>query len=142
MDKVVVDSSVVIKWFVTEPHSAEAHRVLAEYQAGALNFLAPDLLYAEMGNIVWKKHRFQGVATADAQLIIDNFRALTFTVTATVVLLEDAYRLAVRHQRTVYDSLYVALSVREACRMVTADQKLVNALGPLFPNLIWVDNWP
>src|SRR5262249_30820562 len=142
MDKVVVDSSVVIKWFVTEPHSAEARRVLAEYQTGALDLLAPDLLYAEMGNIVWKKHRFQGMAAADAQLIIDTFRALMFTVTATAVLLEDAYRLAGMHQRTVYDPLYLAVSVREGCRLVTADQKLANAVGPAFPNLTWVGNWP
>lgn len=28
MDRIVIDSSVVIKWFVTEPFSGEARRVL------------------------------------------------------------------------------------------------------------------
>ncbi len=32
MAEIVVDSSVVIKWFVTEPFSEEARRVLAGYQ--------------------------------------------------------------------------------------------------------------
>ena len=58
MDPVVVDSSVAIKWFVVEPYSAEAHSILEEYQADTLRLLAPALLYAEVGNIVWKKHRF------------------------------------------------------------------------------------
>jgi hypothetical protein len=44
LDKVVVDSSVAIKWFVTELYSVEAHYILEEYQAGTLTLLAPDLL--------------------------------------------------------------------------------------------------
>jgi predicted nucleic acid-binding protein len=104
MDKVVVDSGVVIKWFVVEPYSIEARRVLSDYQTGSITLLAPDLINAEVGNIIWKKHIFQGMAAADAQSVIDTFRKLTFTLTPTADLLADAYRLAVAHQRTVYDS--------------------------------------
>jgi predicted nucleic acid-binding protein len=82
MDDVVVDASVVIKWFVAEPHSAEARKLLTDHQAGTLNFLVPDLLYAEVGKIVWKKHRLQGMAAADAQQIIDAFRKVRFVATA------------------------------------------------------------
>ncbi len=142
MDQVVVDSGVAVKWYVAESYSAEARRVLGEYQAGSLNFLAPDLIYAEVGNIAWKKHLFQGMAAADAQMIIDSFRTLTFTLTPTAALLDDAFRLAVTHRRTVYDAMYLALSVREKCRFVTADEKLVNAVGASFPNLVWVAKWP
>jgi predicted nucleic acid-binding protein len=142
MDKVVVDSSVVIKWFVTEPHSAEASRLLNEYQSGAVGLFAPDLIYAEVGNIVWKKQRFQGLAAVDAQQIIDTFRKYAFSVTSTADLLDAAFRLAVAHQRTVYDSLYLALSIRENCRFATADEKLVNALGVAIPNLVWIALWP
>jgi predicted nucleic acid-binding protein len=63
-------------------------------------------------------------------------------VTSTAVLLEEAYRLAVTHQRTVYDALYLALSLREHCPWVTADEKIVNALVATFPHIIWVANWP
>jgi predicted nucleic acid-binding protein len=132
MDKVVVDSSVVIKWFVTEPHSAEARRLLNEYQSGAVGLFAPDLIYAEVGNIVWKKQRFQGLAAVDAQQIIDTFRRYAFSVTSTADLLDAAFRLAVAHQRTVYDSLYLALSIRENCRFATADEKSSTHLGRRF----------
>jgi predicted nucleic acid-binding protein len=142
IDKVVVDSSVAIKWFVTEPHSVEARRLLNEYQTGALGLFAPDLIYAEMGNIVWKKQRFQGLAAVDAQQIIDTFRKYAFSVTSTADLLDAAYRLAVAHQRSVYDAVYLALSIRENCPLVTADEKLVNALGAAIPSLVWIPNWP
>src|SRR5436309_14562388 len=142
MENLVVDSSVAIKWFINEPHSAEARRILNDYHAGALGFLAPDLIYAEVGNIVWKKHRFHGMVAADGRLILDTFCTYAFTLTSTAALVGDAYDLAVAHQRTVYDAMYLALSVRESCRMVTADQRLVNALGATFPNLVWIGNWP
>src|SRR5579884_1513557 len=118
MEYLVVDSSVAIKWFVNEPHSAEARRILNGYHAGTLGFLAPDLIYAEVGNIIWKKQRFQGLAVPDGQLILDTFRTYAFTLTPTSVLLGDAYQLAVSHQRTVYDAMYLALSLRENRRMV------------------------
>ncbi len=142
MDKLVVDSSVAIKWFVVEPYSVESGRVLNEYQAGNFTLLAPDLLNAEFGNIVWKKQTYQGLTASDAQQIIAAFRKLTFTFVSTADLLEDAYRLATKHQRTVYDSLYLALSLREQCRFVTADEKLVNAIQSTMPDVIWVANWP
>ena len=56
MDILVIDSSVAVKWFVVEPYSTEARRILDAYQNGTLSFLAPDLINAEFGNIIWKKH--------------------------------------------------------------------------------------
>lgn len=52
MTLLVVDSSVVIKWFVPEMLSPNALVLLDEYQSGQYHFLAPDFLNAEIGNIV------------------------------------------------------------------------------------------
>ena len=142
MTKLVVDASVAIKWFVHEPLSVEARRILDDYQAGTLSMLAPDLIYAEVGNIVWKKHIFQGLEADDAKTIVDEFRKLVITVTATADLLDDAYSLAVGHRRSVYDSLYLALTVRENCQFVTADEKLANAVRYTLPSVVWLANWP
>jgi predicted nucleic acid-binding protein len=95
-----------------------------------------------VGNIIWKKHTFQGLVAADAQSILDAFCKLTFKLTSTADLLDDAYHLAVTHRRTVYDALYLALSMREHCRFVTADERLVNAVRASLPGAIWLANWP
>lgn len=142
MTRLVVDSSVAIKWFIVEPHSPQARRILTDYQNGAINFHAPDLINAEFGNIVWKKHIFQGLAADDAQAIINGFTKLSFALTSTANILDDAYRLAITYRRSVYDSLYLALSIREQCRFVTADEKMCNAISSSFSNLIWLGNWP
>lgn len=141
MAALVVDSSIVIKWFLLEPFSAEARTIRAVAQAGTLAHHAPDLIYAELGNIVWKKHTLQNLAAVDANAIINTIRALPFTTTPTAVLLDDAYRLAVTHHRTVYDALYLALSEREQCPCVTADERLVNAVAGALPRVVWLGHW-
>lgn len=142
MPDLAVDCSVAIKWFVVEPFSAEAARILTAGRAGALTLHGPDLLCAEMGNIAWKKRLIQGVAAADAQQIIDDFCTIPFTPTSCAHLLTDAYRLAVTHRQSAYDSFYLALSDRLQCPFVTADQRLYNAVGPAFPRMIWIGDWP
>jgi predicted nucleic acid-binding protein len=83
MDDLVLDGSVAAKWFVAEPHSVEALRVLTDHQAKKLRFLAPDLIYAEVGNIAWKKHLFQGMSASAAQQLVAAFRALPIAVAPT-----------------------------------------------------------
>ena len=142
MDSLVIDSSVAVKWFIAEPYSAEARRILDAYENGLLSFLAPDLINAEVGNIVWKKQAFQGLDASDAQDVLEEFRRLQFTLIPSAELLGEAYKIAVAHRRTVYDALYIALSVREGCQFVTADEKLANAVGAAFPGIVWLANWP
>jgi predicted nucleic acid-binding protein len=139
--EIVVDSSVAIKWFVPQPNSTKAREVLDAYQNSELIILAPDLIYAEVGNIIWKINRFQGLSQVDAEDILNTFQAIEFVITPSSLLLADAYHLAVVHQRTVYDSLYLALSLRQQCQFVTADEKLVNSVSSVFLNVIAIENW-
>ena len=140
--ELVVDSSVTVKWYVDEQYSSEARRILADYKTRSLILLAPDLVHAEFGNIMWKKQTFQGFDANDAKMIVSKFCAeKVFRLASTEDLLEDAYPLAIAHKRTVYDMLYLALSLRFGCQFVTADEKLVNAIGSAFPNVVWLANW-
>jgi len=49
-------------------------------------------------------------------------------------------RIAIETGRTFYDSLYVALAEALSCPLVTADEKLYDALrtGPLGSTVRWV----
>jgi predicted nucleic acid-binding protein len=48
-------------------------------------------------------------------------------------LLPEALTIAVAFGRTVYDSLYLALANTLKCEVITADERLVNALAAHFP---------
>ena len=141
MEKIVIDSSVAVKWFVMETDSMKARQILLEYKQGFWEFLAPDLIYAEYGNIIWKKQIFQGFDANDADSAVRDFQNIQFTLTTTRNLFNEAFQIAVKHQRTFYDSLYLALSLQENCEFVTADEKFYNSVKQNFPNIVLLANW-
>ena len=70
-----------------------------------------------------------------SRLVIDSGVAVKWFVSEAQSA--DAARI-----RDAYDSLYLALALREGCPFVTADQKLVNALAGTVPGVTWLGNWP
>ena len=139
--RVVIDSSVAVKWFVNEPDSPIAHQILDVYREGRLTMLAPTLIYAEVASIIWKKCVLQGMGAAPVQNVLDDFRLLDFETIPISELVDDALRLAVEHRRTVYDALYLALCQREQCPFVTSDERLVNAVKLAMPNVLLLSDW-
>ncbi len=141
MSKVVIDSSVVIKWFLDEEDSDKAQSIYDDYEKGSLTLIAPDLLNMEIGNIMWKHVVHRGMSAVDAQDVIDRFIELELNLVPTTELLNEAYRIAVTYKRSVYDSTYVALSIQDDCRFVTADEKLYTAVGKALSNVVLLTNW-
>lgn len=136
MSRHIVDASVVIKWFVEEVHAAQARSL----QNDGYELLAPDLLWPESGNILWKKVQ-RGELTADgARLIREGLEKQPIHVLPSVLLLEPALEIAFDTGRTVYDSYYLALAMLAGCRLVTADHRLFNSLqgSPYDGHLLWI----
>jgi len=141
MKNVVVDSGITVKWFIEEADSDTAQLIYNDYESGILSLLAPSLIHAEYGNVIWKKLVFQGVSKEETDFAIQNFQNISFILTPITLLFDDAYQIAVRHKRSFYDSLYLALSIRENCEFVTADEKFYNAVRKVFPRIILLSDW-
>jgi predicted nucleic acid-binding protein len=123
----VVDASVVIKWFVPEVHSDAARRLL-EYSH---QFVAPDLLLVETANAIWKKVRRGELSHQNGQRLVSNIGRAAVETISCRTLAGDAYALAAAIGRTVYDAMYLALAVQLETRMITADERLARALAPI-----------
>ena len=141
MENLAVDSGIVVKWFVPEHDSAQAKLIYEDYQTGNLELLAPDLIYAEFGNIMWKKRLFQNLSEPNANNALALFQTIKFKLTLSSVLFDEAFEIAIKYRRAFYDSLYLALSERARCRFVTADEKFYNSLRKDFPNIILLADW-
>jgi predicted nucleic acid-binding protein len=120
----VVDASVVVKWFVPEIHSDTARRLLVLPH----EYVAPDLLFAETANTVWKKIRRGELTAEQGQQLVADIGRIAVEAVSCRALAEDAHALANATGRTVYDSMYVALAVRLKTRAITADDRLEAAL--------------
>jgi predicted nucleic acid-binding protein len=134
----VVDASIVMKWHVSEVHTDAALRLLRN-EAPVLH--VPDLMFPEVGNILWKKTRRGDLTEQQARGIGRLVIMAPVTVHPSAPLIEAALEIAMRTGRTVYDSLYVALAMQLNGRLVTADEKLYNALkdGPLSTRILWIE---
>lgn len=121
MSVFIVDASVVIKWFVPEVHSDAARQLLQTTD----QYLAPDLLFPEVGNVIWKKVRRDELSPRQGRdLALDISKVAVETVPARS-LFEDACDMAIATGLTVYDATYVALAARLETKMITADERLV-----------------
>jgi predicted nucleic acid-binding protein len=123
--KIVVDTSVLIKWVKTKDEKLlrEARRLLTAIERRPLEVHVPALLLYEVGNILLLK---TDLDTADLNNAISDIEALPFTVAPPATpLLKRAARLGKELRLTFYDSSFVALAVELDCSLITAD-------GPLF----------
>jgi predicted nucleic acid-binding protein len=136
MKAYVVDASVVAAAFFQEEHAEVARSLLA----GRRDLLAPDLIHAEVANVIWKRQRRDEIDEDEARGLLADVLRLPLQVTPSRDLLEPALELALPTHRTVYDCLYLALAVRSKSAVHTSDKRLVNALadGPLKKYVAWI----
>jgi predicted nucleic acid-binding protein len=121
----VVDASVVIKWYVPEADLAAAHAL----RAPGVRLAAPDLLFVETANVLWKLVRRGEMPSSEAIEIIERIAASPFATYSNESLARDALDLAIATGLTAYDASYVALAARLATHCLTADQKLMRRVA-------------
>jgi predicted nucleic acid-binding protein len=125
----VIDASVLVKFFIPEILSEKAEELNARSMQGDLRLLAPDLIFAEVGNILWKKHRMKELIRSEAEEIVDAIVSLPLEIETSKALLPFAVDLGLAYGITVYDAIYVSLAKVHETILVTADKKLVEIMG-------------
>lgn len=127
----VLDCSVAIKWSVPEVLTEEAIQVLDGLRSGSVSLVAPEIILAEFGHTVRKRVGAHQLTRDEAEQVWEDFLSLSITTVLTAELARSAFPLALDHMATFYDALYVALAQREDLKVLTADDRMVNAFAPL-----------
>jgi len=125
----VVDSNVLIKWFVPEDYSDYALTLMKDHLMGLVEATAPKYALLEFSNAM-RKYVVKGLMRRD-----DALRALQLLLRAHVnfigideELTGEALDYGLTNQVTVYDSYYVVLARRLGTVAYTADEKLLRRL--------------
>lgn len=132
MRAVVVDTSALIRLYVPDgplPDGLEA-AVDAAWRGEAL-LMAPDLLLAEVGQVLRKKERAGYLRKEESDEILAAVLALPIEVLPHRALLADALDLARETNLTVYDALFLALAKGRGAALFSADERLANCLDGL-----------
>jgi predicted nucleic acid-binding protein len=140
LKRFVVDASVGFKWIVPndfEPLRDQAVHLTELRYAQQVELIVPDFFWIELGNALWKAARSKKI---DA-IAFDKSRGLLLRSDIPSFpsreLLPSALLIAAEFDRSVYDSLYIALAKESSCQLITADEKLVNAVASRLP-VVWL----
>lgn len=125
MTEVVLDASVVIKWFRAEGerHVESARALRRAFEAGELIVFAPPLLRLEIVNVAGRRWRWGEAALVDLAAALDD---LGFELRE-----PDLARVAHWTARglTAYDGAYVAVAEATGTRLVTDDDLIFDTAG-------------
>jgi predicted nucleic acid-binding protein len=132
----VVDASVAAKWIfpgTQEPLAQQADDLLRSYKRGHVELVVPDLFWSEIANFLWKGVRRRQISAAIAESSLLTMTTHDLPTLPAQKILSEALSIAMDFDRSIYDSIYVALAVDQKGALITADEKLANALAAYFP---------
>ena len=134
--KYVFDSCGAFKWVVAEVLTTEALRLRDEYRSAVHELIAPDLFPVEVGHVLTRAERQGRINPSQSAVLWHNVMMTAPILIPYLPLMPRAIELSSQFRVGVYDCLYVALAEREACELVTADDRLVKTLSPQFSFVI------
>ncbi|SRR5579884_2586349 len=122
-DKIVIDASVVAKWFSNEALTDKALKIRDNFDDGIISLVAPNHILYEVGNAIWKNKILDTNDCISAMHSLMNsgielVQPDTNFVSRTMKL---ARQLAISY----YDALYVQLSIDYGIPLLSVDEKLV-----------------
>ena len=130
--KVVVDASVVVKWFLPDPHAEpdvnHALRVLREIKAAKLSPLQPPHWLAEAAAVIARLH--PKVARQATELLY----AMQLPVSDSLEVYTRSVDISEKLNHHVFDTLYHAVALEHDATLISADEKYVRkaqSLGSL-----------
>lgn len=122
-EKIVVDASVVAKWFLREVDSEKALAIRLDYVNRLIDIVAPDLLPYEVLNALRYNPDF---GKADLEKIATSIKGYQLHL---VLLKIGSVGMAYEYGISIYDASYVALAEEMGVELYTADERLLKRLN-------------
>jgi predicted nucleic acid-binding protein len=139
MPKWIIDTSVVVKWFVREADSDLANQLVF----GTHDLSAPDLVLIEFANALRKCVRAGVMLEARAETSLAALPRFFAEILPAGALLQDALAIACSLQHPIYDCIYLAASQSTETPLITSDATFVAKLAgtPYAANVVLLANW-
>lgn len=138
----VVDTSVVVKFFVVEQDSDKALGLLRACLANRVRLIAPDHLFIEFTNVMWSKtlQRELTEEEAEARILLISQLSSRMQVVPVRGILHESLKAACDCRHPAYDTAFLALAEAMGIPLVTADVKFYNKIRQRFPSAVLLTN--
>ena len=136
MNTYVLDASVAAKWMLPaggEDLHEEAVEWLERLLGNQISLVVPDLFWIETSNLIWRAVRIARITKQEGVRALSDLRDRGLETVSSLALLSSALEIAFSYNRSVYDSVYVALAKDRDTLLITADEKLANAVAAHLP---------
>jgi predicted nucleic acid-binding protein len=121
----LLDTSVAVKWFVTEEDSQRPLDLQKAHIRDDLQLHAPDILLMESANAL----RYAGLSEERILQNLETVPALGVEIIPfSFDVLNSAVSLSLQHDVTVYDAYFLALAQTMEIPLITADRKMLSRL--------------
>lgn len=132
---IVIDSSVVFKWFdKTEAGGEQALQLLRNHLSKSNNIVVPSLILYELANAWSTKSILKFEAIIDNLGLLKRYSLKIINVDFD--LLEKAVLMSKEYSVSVYDAVYAVLAKEKSCNLVTADKKFIEKTNLPFVKLL------
>lgn len=121
MNKVVIDTSVIVKWFSREEGTEGALSYLERLQKGEIEIFLPELLKYELGNALVKGKNL-GAKELNEALEVFYGLPLTF-VSEDLDNAKESGKLARQLKITYYDAVFLSLAKSLRASLLTANPR-------------------
>jgi predicted nucleic acid-binding protein len=129
----VLDASVAVKWVVQEAGRRQAIDLLTPYEAEAIDLQAPRQIMEEVASALSKLCRRRKIRSTEAELAFRTFEARKPKLVEDPNLVGAAFALSLQHQISVWDCLYLALTIDRRADVITADARFYRAVRSHYP---------
>ena len=140
--KYVLDASVALKCVLPEKDSPKAVRLLNAYRKTIHELIAPDIFPVEIAHALTRAERQKIIQAPQGTKRFTALMRARPVLHPYLPLLPKAFAISSAMRVGVYDCIYVALAEQESCELVTADDKLLNALQKAFPAIVSLASMP
>ena len=120
--ELVVDASVVVKWFTSEIERDIALELRQAHISKRVRLVAPDLMMYEVSNALRYNTGFNTYDKTQAIEILFSMYVRTMPPTAETLTL--ATQLSEKYDISIYDAIYLSMAEAEGLSFVTADKRL------------------